>query len=232
MSAMFKVSDISDKTQQHLQKVYGNVMVCALVCAGGMWINAHTILNGFFMSIIVMMGMMYLSYKVSNAYMPEKERMGYMWALAFSLGFLVGPAMHRIADIDPSIIMNAVAITGVMFTCFSAMAIYSKRRSYLFLGGIISSLISCMMMYRLFAWISGYGYSAYGMGYLMISLFVACMYIIYDTQMIIERAEVFGEKDVPKHTMILFMDLFDLFIKIVQLLLELQEKDKKKKRND
>merc|ERR1711934_1247341 len=128
----------------------------------GMWINVHTILSGFFVSIAFMMGMSYLGYKVSDQYMPEKERMGYMWALAFSLGFLVGPAMHQIAEFDPSIIMNAIAITGVMFASFSAISIFSKRRSYLFLGGIISSLVSCMMMYRFFSWITGYGYAAYG----------------------------------------------------------------------
>lgn len=207
-------------------------MVCALVCAAGMWLNAHTVLSGFFVSIAVMVGMGYLTMQVSNGYMPEKERMGYMWALAFSLGFLVGPAMHQIAEIDSTIIMNAVAITGVMFACFSAVSIFSKRRSYLFLGGLISSLVSCMLVYRFFAWITGYGYSAYGMGYLLLSLFVACLYIIYDTQMIIERCEAFGERDVPKHTLILFLDLFDLFIKIVQLLMELQKDDKKKKRRD
>merc|ERR1711988_693102 len=179
-----------------------------------------------------MMGMGYLSYKVSNQYMPEKERMGYMWALAFSMGFLVGPAMHHIMEMDSSIIMNAVAITGIMFASFSAISIYSKRRSYLFLGGIISSLVSCMLMYRFFSWITGYGSSIYGMGYLMVSLLVACLYIVYDTQMIIERCETYGERDVPKHTLILFMDLFDLFIKIVQVLLELQKEDKKKKKRD
>jgi hypothetical protein len=47
--------------------------------------------------------------------------------------------------------------------------------------------------------------------------------------MIIERAER-GDKDVPKHTMILFVDLFELFIKIVQLLIKLNEDDKKKKK--
>jgi len=206
-------------------------MVCALVCAGGMWINANTILNGFFMSIAVMMGIGYLSYQIASPYKPENERMGFMWALAFCMGFLVGPAMHQICEFDPSIIMNAVFITGVMFASFTAVSVYSKRRSYLFLGGIISSLMSAMFMYRLFSWITGYG-SMYGMGYLMISLLVACMYIIYDTQMIIERCEVFGERDVPKHTMILFMDLFDLFIKIVQLLLELQKNQEKKKKRD
>ena len=63
----------------------------------------------------------------------------------------------------------------------------------------------------------------------MITLFVACMYIIYDTQLIIERAETMNDKDVPRDTLMLFVDLLDLFIKIVQVLAELQ---KKKKRNE
>lgn len=58
------------------------------------------------------------------------------------------------------------------------------------------------------------------------------MYIIYDTQMIIERSETMNMRDVPTNTMILFLDLFDLFIKIVQLLMELQDNDKKKKKRD
>jgi FtsH-binding integral membrane protein len=78
---------------------------------------------------------------------------------------------------------------------------------------------------------TGYGSSIHSFGYIMVSLLIACMYVIYDTQMIIERCETYGERDVPKHTMILFLDLFDLFIKIVQVLLELQAQDEKKKKN-
>jgi len=50
--------------------------------------------------------------------------------------------------------------------------------------------------------------------------------------MIIEQAER-GNKDVPTHTMMLFIDLFDLFIKILQILIKLSEdkEDKKKRRN-
>lgn len=51
----------------------------------------------------------------------------------------------------------------------------------------------------------------------MFGLLIACLYIIYDTQVIIERAEN-GDKDVPTHTMLLFIDLFDLFIKILRIL--------------
>ena len=215
VGAMFKTSEISAKTQKHLTKVYGNVMVCALICAAAMWLNAHTVFNGFFMSIIVMMGLTYLGFKVQDSYMAETERMGYMWAMAFSMGFLVGPVMHQIVEIDSSIIMNAVAITGIMFASFSCISIFSKRRSYLFLGSLITSMMTCMFMYRMMCWITGYGSSIHSMGYLMLSLLIACMYVIYDTQMIIERCEMHRDMDVPKHTMILFVDLFDLFIKIV-----------------
>ena len=117
-----------------------------------------------------------------------------------------------------------------MFGSFTAVALFSKRRSWVFLGGIISTLLSCMFWYRTICWL--FGYSRYGldeisMAYLVLGLFVACMYVIYDTQLIIERAER-GEKDVPAHVMILFIDLFDLFIKIVQLLIKLNEDQKKK----
>jgi FtsH-binding integral membrane protein len=75
-----------------------------------------------------------------------------------------------------------------------------------------------MLIYSLLGWFMG---SAGGLGFIMVGLFVACLYIIYDTQMIVEQSER-GDRDVPSHTMKLFFDLFDLFIKIVRVLLELQ----------
>jgi len=121
-----------------------------------------------------------------------------------------------------------------MFTSFSAVALFSKRRSYLFVGGIISSTLSCLFWYSTLAWIFGYNRMGgeFGLIYLMTGLFVACLYVIYDTQLIIEDAER-GNKDVPSHTLKLFLDLFDLFIKIVQILIKLSEdKEKRRKRDD
>ena len=57
------------------------------------------------------------------------------------------------------------------------------------------------------------------MGVLLFGLFLAFLYIIYDTQMIVERAER-GEKDVVAHTMILLIDLLDVFFKILKILIE------------
>lgn len=85
-----------------------------------------------------------------------------------------------------------------------------------------------MMLYRLFGWLIGY--QAYGLTYLMFGLLMACLYVIYDTQLIIERAER-GDKDVVAHTMTLFFDLLQLFVKILQILLELKKNEENKKKN-
>ena len=52
----------------------------------------------------------------------------------------------------------------------------------------------------------------------MIVLFTACLYIIFDTQIIIEKAEN-GDMDVVSHTLTLFVDLYNLFITILKILI-------------
>ena len=136
--------------------------------------------------------------------------------------------MHLLMTFHPEIVMQAVLYTASAFTSFSLISLLSKRRSMLFVGGIIVTLVQGMLLYRLFAWLSGT--PAFGLTYLMFGLLTACLYIIYDTQMIVERAER-GDKDVIGHTMILFVDLFELFIKILQILIELQKNEEKKKKN-
>lgn len=80
------------------------------------------------------------------------------------------------------------------------------------MGSVIVTIIQAMILYRLMSWITGYG--MVGLPYLLCALFVACLYIIFDTQVIVEKAER-GDKDVPTHTMMLFVDLFELFIRIL-----------------
>ena len=79
------------------------------------------------------------------------------------------------------------------------------------------------MLYSLISWFTG---NVIGIGYVMVQLFVTCCMIIYDTQVIVEQSER-GNRDVPSHTLILFEDLFRMFIQIVKILIELQEDGKK-----
>ena len=44
IGALFKMEDVSPKTQTHLKNVYGNLGLCTGVCALGMYLNAFTVL--------------------------------------------------------------------------------------------------------------------------------------------------------------------------------------------
>ena len=112
--------------------------------------------------------------------------------------------------------MAALIYTSIAFTSFSAISLFSKRRSFLYLGGVIMAIVQCMFLYSIMGSLGGwlFGFQAFGLPYIMLGLFLCCLFIIYDTQIIIERAEN-GDKDVPTHAMTLFIDLFDLFVKIL-----------------
>ena len=108
------------------------------------------------------------------------------------------------------------------------ISLFSKRRSFLFLGGVIVTMVQGMIVYRLMGWLMGY--QTFNLAYLLFSLFLCCLYIIFDTQLIVEKAER-GEKDVAAHAMVLFIDLFELFIRILIILLKMSEdKEERKKK--
>ena len=177
---LFKFQDISPKTQQHLTRVYTVIMACCLFCATGMFLNSTMIFQGFLSTIFSLVCMIYFAYQVSNQKNTEFVRLSYLGGIAFFLGFMVGPMMHMLAEVHPQIIVQALLYTAVSFVSFTLISLYSKRRSYLYLGGIIMTMINAMVLYRLFGWLFG-SYNVYNLPYLLFGLFVSCLYVIYDT---------------------------------------------------
>ena len=80
------------------------LLVCTLFCAFGMWINAHVLLSGFFMNLISIGITLYLVFQVANTGKSEETRMIHLVALAFQMGYLVGPAMHMLMETNPAIV--------------------------------------------------------------------------------------------------------------------------------
>ena len=141
----------------------------------------------------------------------------YLFAFAMLMGLQSGPFINSVLEVFPGVIPQAVGYTATSFGSFSMISLFSGRRSYLFLGGIISNLLMGMMMYAMVNWLIG---SAMGIGFVFLQLLITSFMIVYDTQVIVEEAER-GDRDVPTHTLTLFMDVFKLFIQIVKILIEL-----------
>lgn len=140
-SSLFSFSDISEKTQKHLYNVYSLILMCCITCACGMYINSAFIIRGFIMTILTLCLSFYLTYQTLNTNNSDNMRKLYLNSVAFLLGFITGPAMYHIADVDPQIIVQALIYTATAFVSFTLMSLYSKRRSLLFVGGIIACMI-------------------------------------------------------------------------------------------
>ena len=149
-----------------------------------------------------------------------------LMAFAFLNGVMAGPFLNVVMELFPGMISQALAYTASSFGAFSLVSLFSERRSYLFLGGIISTLLAGLSVYIFIGLFTG---NAYGLGYLICQLLVTSMTIMYDTQVIVELSER-GDRDVPSHTMRLFEDVFRMFMYIVQILLENQNNEKKRRK--
>ena len=228
-NTILSMNDISPKTQAHLTRVYLALLGATGACATGMYINATIIMTGFLMMIGFMIFMAYATYQIKNQNNSEATQVMWMLLAAFFMGFIVGPGINAFAEVKPELLTQAAIYSTTAFSSFSAVSLLSQRRSFLFLGGVIMTMIQCMFMYSLVGWLFG-GSSAFGLGYLMCGLFIACLWVIFDTQVIVEQSEN-GYRNVADHALTLFIDLFDLFIKILRILNEMDDK-KKKKRDD
>ena len=66
MDTLFKNTDISEKTQAHLFRVYSTLLTGTGVCAGGMWLNSTFVIQGFLMMIVFMVAFAVCTYQVRN----------------------------------------------------------------------------------------------------------------------------------------------------------------------
>ena len=142
-------------------------------------------------------------------------------------GAALKPLVSHAADIDPIIVVNALLYTAVVFGSFSLMSLMTKRRSMLFLGGVLSSILMGMSMGLFFSWIIGYSFISF-LGYNIIMLVVFSFYVMYDTQLIVEKAHN-QDFDYTLHALELFIDLIRIFVHILRILIELSGEKKKKK---
>lgn len=67
-----------------------------------------------------------------------------------------------------------------------------------------------------------------GYVYSIIGVVLASLYVIFDTQLIVEKLCA-GDYNTQKHALLLFVDMVQLFIKVLRFLQE--SEDKKKRRN-
>lgn len=233
-NAMKNFNSISTPVQHHLQRVYTTLAATVLLSAVGVYI--HTLLNigGIITSMMFIGASTWLALTPSTV-QNETKRLQLLGAAALCEGASLGTLVGHVLEFDPSIVMVAFLGSTAIFACFTGAALLAKRREYLFLGGILSSAISMMAMMQFGSLFFGRGAFMFNVElYLGLALFVG--YVLFDTQMIIERASL-GDFDYIKHTMDLFLDFVAIFVRILVILTknagerERKERERRKRRD-
>ncbi|XP_023654597.1 probable Bax inhibitor 1 [Paramormyrops kingsleyae] len=225
--SLFKFSQISHSTQQHLKNVYSSLSMCMFVAAAGAYVHVVTrLLQGGFLSLLGSLGMMACLALTPHSPESEKKRLAMLAGFAFFTGVGLGPLIDFAIVVNPSIIVTAFLGTSVIFLCFTLSALYAKRRSYLFLGGILTSALSVLLLVSVFNLF--FGSLVLFKAHVYLGLAVMCGFVLFDTQLIIEKAEN-NDKDYIWHCVELFLDFVTIFKKLM-IILSMNEKDKKKEK--
>jgi len=211
--------------QQHLKKVYSCLAIALFAAALGAYVHVFTdILRANFLCSFGAIVVLLLLYATPDNGRNEHLRLGYYVGFAFMSGLSTGPLIDYVMRVDPSIISTAFFGTCIVFACFTAAAIYAPDRKYLYLGGTLISLLSTMFWMAIINLFFGSRF-IFQLN-LYAGLAVMCGFILYDTQLIMEKNRR-GDNDYIWHSVDLFIDFLDIFRRLAIILAQKEERKKK-----
>ncbi|TYZ53195.1 hypothetical protein PybrP1_011763 [[Pythium] brassicae (nom. inval.)] len=222
LKTMFNASGIPADVQQHLARVYSTLTCCVLTAAlaagaclalgggasdGSSWLPLLCFLGSTGGSVWLQLEPTY----------NHTKRVGILLAVAATTGVSLAALVDLALAVDPTIVITAFLMTTLVFVCFTGSAMLATRRSYLYLGAILSSALSTMALLNFlnifFRSTMLYSANLYG------GLVIFCGYVVFDTQMIIEKATM-GDRDVLRHALELFLDFVSIFVRIMIILIK------------
>ncbi|KAL3155292.1 hypothetical protein ABBQ32_013076 [Trebouxia sp. C0010 RCD-2024] len=225
LNKALKFTDISPSVQSHLEKVYLTLTGMLLLSAVGVSI-AQILSLGTWIPVIGFAACMFFLVSTHPTAFNLNKRYGLLAGCALFEGATLGPLVQIVLATHPGILVTAFLGTSTVFACFSAAALLSRRRSWLYLGGALSSAMSVLLLMRLGSYFLG-GRAFVFQAELYVGLLVFIGYVLFDTQVIVEKAER-GDRDHIKHALDLFVDFAAIFVRILVIMLQNSESREEK----
>lgn len=129
------VSFRSPRVQQHLKNVYTCLLAATFCATLGVYFSMAGWLNyprlAVFASIITSVWLFSIEFNART----QMQCFGLMAATAFFTGIYLSPLINLAIQVDPQIVMTAFLLTTIVFVCFTLSALFTQKRTYLYLGG-------------------------------------------------------------------------------------------------
>jgi len=224
---------VAPTVRDHLRNVYTNLAVMLSISALGAYLDmARTVplLHGGSVSAFGTFASLLAFSFTPATRQNESFRKYLLYTFALSKGLTLGPLIQSVLYINPSNVFFALLGSALLFASFSASALVTPRRDALYLGGLLASAVTILAglsLANLFL-----RSTALFSAELYIGLIVFAFYVIFDTQVILAKAEL-GSRDYLAHSMELYVDLVAIFVRVLIILqkreAEKAEKDRKRR---
>lgn len=225
LSGLLRNAELPPAVQSHLQKVYTTLAMAVVMVAAGAAVDMRVRVGGILTSLVSVGLVMMLA---PGSGRPTGQRTAILAGCAFAKGLSIGPLVALAAHVDPSLIVTAFLGTATVFACFTASAVFAKRQQFLALGGILGSGVSLLLMLS-FANMFFRSAAMYSV-HLYLGLVIFSGYVLYDTQLVIERARA-GNTDYIWDALELLIDFVAIFVRILIILLKNSGDKKERKRS-
>lgn len=225
LSALLSANDISPRVQHHLVRVYATLLLAVACAAAGAAADSFLHVGGMLTTLAALATMAALAATpASPSTLARRTRL--LTLFSALQGASLGPLISLAAAVDPSLIAVAFVGASLVFACFTAAALLTRRRSMLALGGALSTAVSSFLWLRVAALLlprSAWLLRALELE-LYLGVFLFSGFILFDTQLIIEKASA-GERagggggdDHVAHALDLFVDAAALFARLLAIL--------------
>lgn len=133
----------------HLAKVYSCLTGTTLFAAVGAFVHLFNIWQAGLLSALGSIGLVILLSMTANNSKNFYSRLAMLFGFGFLSGHSLGPLLDHVIFVNPQIVVTALISTSVVFISLSACALFAERGKYLFLGGILMSVLSTMTLFSL-----------------------------------------------------------------------------------
>ncbi|XP_034657679.1 bax inhibitor 1 [Drosophila subobscura] len=213
--------------RQHLAKVYMVLGSTAAATTVGALCQMRGFLDlGVLAAVATLFLVLGLHFYKDNG-KNYRTRLTMLYAFGFLSGQTMGPLLAYVSHINPAIIITALTGTFVTFLSLSLAALLAEQGKYLFLGGILVSVVNTMALLSLFNML----FQSYvvQVTQLYVGVFVMAAFIVYDTQNIVQKCR-HGNRDVVQHALDLFFDVLSMFRRLLIILTQKEERKQNERR--
>jgi len=219
---------LEKRVKSHLTKVYTAMGLSLIACAIGSYLHMANIFTAGILTALGMLGGVIALLMMAPTVENSSTRFGLLMGVSLAAGVNEGPLLDFAVHLDPSLVVTAFLATALVFVCFTLSALMSEDRKWLAIGGILSSGLSWLI---LFGFLNIFFQSRLLFDIkLYVGLAIFCGYILYDTQMIVEKCRS-GDDDYIGHCLMLFLDFINIFRRILIILSDKEAKKDRRRRD-